>query len=129
MAEGDEATPSDEGKGDTNMEEASDTNATAAKEDDNKEATAVKAATAKENDNERIAALLRQQGQRTSNEPHADMPNSGKDDESEEEDEEDDGLENSPWAQRMNHAKPVQREKKQTTIPQKKPNLAMVLYI
>ena len=107
VPKGDKATPSNEGKGDTNMEEASDANATTEKEGDNEEATAAKATTAKKNDNKRIEALLRQQGQRTSSEPDANMTNSGDDDDSEEEGEDNDGLANCPWTQRMKHAKPA----------------------
>ena len=111
--EGDEeVTPSEGGRGNIDMEES----------------TAAKAAAGKENDTERIAELLGRRGERAPTEPDVDMTKPGEDDESKEDNEEDNGLANSPWAQRMNHAKPAQRTKKQTNIPQKKPNFATVLY-
>ena len=78
------------------------------------ETPAAKAAAAKENDNERIAELFGRRGKRTPTGTDVDMTKSGEDDKSEEDDEndeEDNGLEDSPWAKRMNHAKPAQRKK------------------
>ena len=50
-------------------------------------------------------------------------------DDDEEEDDDNGGLENNPWTERLKQKKTAQRKKKQSTLPQKKPNFTTVLYI
>ena len=124
------ATPSAESNEDSNMEEASNADATAATEDETEEEKTTKAATAKQKTGDRMAELFNQQGRRTASEQGATTTSPTGDDEEEgSEDEEIDDLENNVWTERLRAKNTGQRTKKQATIPLPKPIVTTVLYI